>query len=118
MTLNLTTARAELDLATGDIRALDGAAGTSIRAKCGTIWVTEEGDSTDFILSPGERRVVAGTGRTLVQAMRPAHVSIREAAAAQEPVVAAPTLPLEHIRPYKPIEEFLFDVRLKMFAGS
>lgn len=64
-----------LALETGQVVALDDAAGTCIQARVGILWVTEEGASEDFVVRPGESRVVERGGRTLVQAMQPAWVS-------------------------------------------
>lgn len=65
-----------LALAAGQVVALDDAAGTRIVAQQGTVWVTEEGDAKDYVVGPGEARVVARGGRTLVQAMQPAWISL------------------------------------------
>jgi len=68
-----------LDLHDGQLVTLFDAEGTRIVARRGTVWVTEEGDRADHIVSAGESLVVAHPGRTLVQAMRPARIAIREA---------------------------------------
>jgi hypothetical protein len=66
-----------ITLAPGQVYAIDGAAGRTIRASFGIVWVTEEGDTGDFIVRPGEPRVVRSPGRTLVQALQSASVSIQ-----------------------------------------
>lgn len=76
-----------LALHSGQLIALDDARGTCIQSRRGTLWVTEEGEHADYILGPGESIVVARGGRTLVQAMAPAHVALHalgEPCAAQD----------------------------------
>ncbi len=76
MNLNLKTP--VVALKEGEVLALDDAAGTSIKARCGSVWITEEGETKDFVIGPGESRVVKRPGRTLVQALKPSWISIRE----------------------------------------
>ena len=65
-----------LALEAGEVVTLDDAAGTRIRSRAGTVWVTEEGSRLDRIVGPGEAMVVGRDGRTVVQALRRAQVSI------------------------------------------
>ena len=67
-------------LAAGEVLALDNIEGSSIKARCGTLWITQEGDYTDVVLNAGERFIVRNPGRTVVQAFDAAWVSIREVA--------------------------------------
>jgi len=69
-----------LDLGEGEVLTLVDAQGARIAARCGTVWVTQEGDRNDHILGPGEALVVARAGRTVVQALRASRVAIRDAA--------------------------------------
>jgi hypothetical protein len=48
-------------------------------ARIGTVWVTEEGNLRDHVVGPGETLVVARPGRTLVQALKPAWISLADA---------------------------------------
>ena len=66
-----------LALEPGQVVTLDDAAGTRIEARRGVVWVTEEGDSEDHIVSPGQARVVTRSGRTLVQALQPAWIALQ-----------------------------------------
>lgn len=75
--MDLITESAVLELQPGQVIALDDAQGTSVRARCGTVWLTEEGQKQDYVLGAGERRVIASPGRTLIQAMQTSWVSIR-----------------------------------------
>lgn len=65
-----------LALEAGEVVTLDDAAGTRIQARQGVVWVTQEGDLDDHILGPGEALVLECNGRTVVQAMRAAHVAL------------------------------------------
>jgi hypothetical protein len=65
-------------LQTGEVLTLDDAQGLRILARLGTVWVTEEGDTLDHIVGPGDARVVAHAGRTVIQALNPAWISIGE----------------------------------------
>ena len=65
-----------IQLATGQVVSFDDACGIRIRAQFGTVWVTEEGDVHDHIVGPGDARVIAHDGRTVVQALAPSSISI------------------------------------------
>ena len=69
--------RPTLSLATGEVLALDDAAGRRICARSGTVWVTLEGVHDDHIVADGDCLVVARDGRTLVQALAPSVVAIQ-----------------------------------------
>lgn len=75
--MELKTNAAVLELKPGQIVTLEDASGASIQTRCGTVWITEEGEPRDFVLGAGERRVVSNRGRTLIQAMKPSWISIR-----------------------------------------
>jgi len=70
-----------LALAAGQVFTLVDAEGLRIRTQLGTVWVTEEGSIKDHIIGPGDTLVVGRPGRTVVQALNPAWVSIGEAPA-------------------------------------
>lgn len=63
-------------LEAGQIVSLDDAQGTRILARAGTVWVTEEGEARDHVVEAGDALVVARPGRTVVQALRPAWISL------------------------------------------
>ena len=75
MTLNLEFP--VLALEAGQVLTLDDAAGTRVVPRLGTIWVTEEGDSEDHIVGPGETLIIDRGGRTLLQALQPAWVALQ-----------------------------------------
>ena len=75
MTLNLEHPTLALDA--GEVVSLDDIAGTRISARGGTLWVTCEDSRKDVILGPGESVVVGRGGRTVVQALESAFVSLQ-----------------------------------------
>lgn len=70
-----------LALAAGEVLTLEDARGVRIRARRGSIWITEEANLRDHILGPGETLVVSRAGRTVIQAMKPSWVALDEGAA-------------------------------------
>ena len=78
MQLNLSSSRVALE--SGQVLTLDDAEGVHIRPRAAKVWVTEEGDCSDFVVSPGEDFVVQRTGRTVVQAIDSTWVDLEEAA--------------------------------------
>ncbi len=71
-----------LVLEAGQILSLDDAEGTRISSRAGTVWITEEGSRKDNIVGPGDALIVARPGRTVVQALDSAWISIAEGPAA------------------------------------
>jgi hypothetical protein len=76
MRIDLETPLFALD--TGEVVSLDDAQGVSIQAREGTVWVTEEGEARDHIVHAGEALVVARPGLTVLQALAPSWVALRE----------------------------------------
>ncbi len=75
-----------LALERGEVVTLDDARGMRIRARQGLLWVTEEGNARDHIVGAGETLTVGHAGRTVVQALQAAWISIRPGdAAANDP---------------------------------
>ena len=66
----------ELALEAGQVLSLDDAQGARIRALTGTVWITQEGSRKDHIVGPGDTLVVARNGRTVVQALQTAWITI------------------------------------------
>jgi len=77
--MNLHMESGALALKTGQFVTLDDACGTQIRIQDGSAWITEEGEQTDFTLATGEAHTVMHQGRTVVQAINPAQIMLREA---------------------------------------
>jgi hypothetical protein len=44
-------------LARGELLNLDGARGARIISRCGTVWITQDGDLRDIVLQKGEALV-------------------------------------------------------------
>ena len=65
-----------LALAAGQVLTLDDAEGLRILSRAGTVWITEEGSRKDHIVGPGDTLVLARPGRTVVQALDSAWISI------------------------------------------
>ncbi len=78
--MELSVIAPELELEEGQVVTLFDAKGTRIVARSGSVWVTEEGDRQDHIMGPGDARIVARPGRTIVQALAPSRIALREAA--------------------------------------
>jgi hypothetical protein len=80
-----TQSLAPVFLGHGEVLTLDDAQGVRIGARTGMVWVTQEGRLQDDIVAPGDAIVVANGGRTLVQALRPAWITIDPNDAANDP---------------------------------
>ncbi|MBK8325304.1 MAG: DUF2917 domain-containing protein [Betaproteobacteria bacterium] len=76
MHLDLDTPRFALE--PGQVVSLDDASGALIEPTGGRLWITEEGERKDFVVRPGETFVVSRGGRTVVQAVDPAWVTLHE----------------------------------------
>jgi hypothetical protein len=66
-------------LQAGQVLTLDDAAGTRIVSRSGTVWVTQEDDATDHIVRAGDAMILARGGRTVIQALQAAWISLLEA---------------------------------------
>ena len=75
--MNLSVNHPTLALAAGQVVSLDDAAGTRLCARVGTLWVTYEDSRKDVILQAGECLTVSRDGRTVIQALQPAFVSMQ-----------------------------------------
>ncbi len=67
--MNLRMSNPRLLLHPGQSVILDDARGVTISPYEAKVWVTLEGDSSDFVVLPGEDFVLNMNGRTLVQAI-------------------------------------------------
>jgi hypothetical protein len=50
--------------------------GERIVCRAGTVWVTREGDGTDYVLTAGESFDRSGRGRVVIQALSDATVAV------------------------------------------
>jgi Protein of unknown function (DUF2917) len=99
-----------LALEAGQVVTLDDAEGLRILARGGTVWVTEEGDPKDHIVRPGDTLTVARPGRTVIQALQAAWISISEG------LCAANDATLEPQSPHRSAEDFLDEVRSRIYS--
>ena len=76
----------DLALRAGQVLTLDDAEGVRIASRTGTVWITQEGSRKDHIVGPGDALVVTRNGRTVVQALQSAWISIGEGPAANDPM--------------------------------
>jgi hypothetical protein len=71
--------RREWELARDATVRLDaGAQGIQVRADCGTVLVTREGDLEDHVLEAGDAVLVTGTGLVVAWALDVAHLTVDE----------------------------------------
>ena len=80
--MNIRLSQSEFCLSKRQTLSLIGGAGVRIDAHAGTVWVTQDNDRRDVVLSPGESFTLDGPGRAIVQAFEPSRVSLSQPAAA------------------------------------
>lgn len=64
------------DLAPGEIVRLDGARGTTLRVTRGTLWLTQQRDTRDIVLSAGDAFTIDRGGLTVIEARGNATVCV------------------------------------------
>lgn len=69
-----------IGLSKREVLALAGRPGTRIESRCGSIWVTQDGDLRDIVLAAGQAHVLDRAGPVLVQALDSALVAVRPSA--------------------------------------
>ena len=57
-----------LKLANLDLLELCDARGSTLQVACGTVWVTQQGDRSDVVLTAGDTGTIEQYGRTVVEA--------------------------------------------------
>jgi hypothetical protein len=72
----------------GLLRVMDGA-GLTVRADSGLLWITQEQDSRDIFLRPGETFELDRNGLALVYAVDPAEVVLSAPRLREQPEPAA-----------------------------
>ncbi|HEU4458507.1 MAG TPA: DUF2917 domain-containing protein [Methylibium sp.] len=82
--------RARLDPASHALLHADEAEGAVLECHDGRLWVTQHGDQRDIVLEAGQRFTIERPGRTLVEALRPAVVSLRRRRPARARPLPAP----------------------------
>jgi hypothetical protein len=66
-----------IQLARGKAVPLRDAAGRTVYAHVGRVWITEENGAADVVLQPGESFLLARPGLAVVEAFGDASISIR-----------------------------------------
>jgi hypothetical protein len=74
--MKLEIASGALRLARGQTLKLTDGVGSTICAREGTVWITEENSRKDIVLEPGACFCIGRPGLTLVQAFADAQVSL------------------------------------------
>ena len=74
--MKLELASAGLRLSRGQTLKIQDAAGSTICARQGTVWITEENSRKDVVLEPGACFRIANPGLTIVQAFADASLSL------------------------------------------
>ena len=59
---------------------LPDAAGVRVASQSGIVWITQDGDPRDIVLTPGESVVLERSTPTIVQAFEPALITIADPA--------------------------------------
>jgi hypothetical protein len=72
----MTAAPATLLLARRQVHTIEDAGGLEIACRLGTLWITIDGDATDYVVERGETFFVAPHARALVYALADARVDL------------------------------------------
>jgi len=65
-----------LSLPRGAAVRIRDAAGSTLHVLQGSVWVTEENNPRDFVLQPGERFRLAGSGLAIIEAFSDASLAV------------------------------------------
>lgn len=87
--MNVLNGPVSIDLGDGRTLRLEDARGASLTVTCGEVWVTQEGDVRDIVLDAGSRYVLERDGRTVLQALAPARITIGALPLAVSPAAAS-----------------------------
>lgn len=79
--MNIELQASNLVLARDGMIAVRDARGVRITCLTGVLWITQDNYVKDFIVGPGESHTVDYAGLTLVTALEPTTLSMREASA-------------------------------------
>lgn len=81
-----------LSVAKGEMIRLPKPAGATIAVMSGRIWLTQDHDARDIMLSPGDSFEIEGTELVLMEALEPAHIAVL-------PAVGQTVVPARHRAP-------------------
>jgi hypothetical protein len=65
-----------IELKRGNVLRLRGARGTTVTARWGAVWITEEESLRDVVLAPGESFTLVRPGLALIQAFGDASIRV------------------------------------------
>lgn len=71
------------DLAAGEVHSVIGSRGTVVRCLSGQLWVTQEGDTRDYVVPAGTRFCAGGNGHIVASAVADGTRIVVERAAPQ-----------------------------------
>jgi hypothetical protein len=60
----------------GELSSFQARKGDAVVCLHGAVWLTQSGDSTDYVLQTGERFVAARSGKVVIQALSAAHLCV------------------------------------------
>jgi hypothetical protein len=81
--MDLTIGKVGIELDDGRTLRLEDAQGASVGVTAGELWVTQEGDPRDLVIGPGERVRLDRPGRSVLQALGRAVLTIEPPAASR-----------------------------------
>ena len=70
--------RSTVNLARDGLIAIRDAAGTRVFCQSGSLWITQEGEVKDAVLSPGETLTIRNRGLTLITALQTSALALLE----------------------------------------
>jgi hypothetical protein len=79
----------EFEIEKGSLQRIDAAAGDRLHVRLGDVWVTQHGDSKDYMLCTGESMFLSG-GTTLAMACKRTQLAWYRSAPRSAPRAAAP----------------------------
>jgi len=60
----------EFKIERGELLRIDAAPGDKLQVRLGDVWVTQDGDSKDYVLRTGESLMLSGRGSALAMAYK------------------------------------------------
>jgi hypothetical protein len=93
--MDVRTERVRIELDDGQTLRLQDARGASVLVLSGEVWLTQEGEARDVVLTAGGRHLIERDGLSVLQALDDARVAIERAgatgsAASSRPAIRCP----------------------------
>jgi hypothetical protein len=86
--------RVVVDLERGGLLPLHDGAGATVVCVEGEVWITQEHDGRDLLLSAGESLRLSRNGRAVIQALRGSRVAVEAPPASGWPIALSPLRPV------------------------